>query len=264
MVERPPEAGGNDFQTRLTADASRGVRSRRDGEAKRLAAMVRYKERRVAPETGVLSSSSRGDRTEADAMWQEDQRRYYLLAARHLEDAREQGFPKGREALGLLLLGKSLCISREYTDSRPILEQAPSLSRTRRGNPLAAVPSLYLGPQPDFVKASPTTPNTWPTISCRAANVLRGCSSRDNSLQGRTSRGMPQSLGGNPRRFAGLRRCHRAARTTADEGGRAIGRNRVRRRPARGPQKYREAIDTLRKAQCAVAPAAKWCRNRCT
>ena len=61
---------------------------------------------------------------EADSMWDEDQRRYYLLAARHLEDARRRGFPAHREGEGLFLLGKSLCLSREYSASQPILEQS--------------------------------------------------------------------------------------------------------------------------------------------
>src|SRR5207244_3560656 len=49
---------------------------------------------------------------------------YYVLAARHLEDAHRHGFPAGREGEGLFLLGKSLCLSLEYTASQPILEQA--------------------------------------------------------------------------------------------------------------------------------------------
>jgi TolA-binding protein len=61
---------------------------------------------------------------EADSMWEEDQRRYYLLAARHLDEARRRGFPADREAEGLFLLGKSLCLSREYSASRSILEAA--------------------------------------------------------------------------------------------------------------------------------------------
>ncbi len=61
---------------------------------------------------------------EADSMWGDDQRRYYVLAARHLDEARRFGFLGTRESEALFLLGKSLCLSREYTASRPILEQA--------------------------------------------------------------------------------------------------------------------------------------------
>jgi tetratricopeptide (TPR) repeat protein len=61
---------------------------------------------------------------QADTLWEEDQRRYYLLAARYLEESRHLGFPPGREGQGLFLLGKSLCLSRQYNASREILERA--------------------------------------------------------------------------------------------------------------------------------------------
>ena len=61
---------------------------------------------------------------QADTLWEEDQRRYYLLAARYLEESRQMGFPADREGQGLFLLGKSLCLSRQYNASREILEQA--------------------------------------------------------------------------------------------------------------------------------------------
>jgi len=58
---------------------------------------------------------------EADVTWSRDQRRYYLLAARYLEEARDRGFPPGRRAEGLYLLGRSLCLSGQLAASRPIL-----------------------------------------------------------------------------------------------------------------------------------------------
>ena len=95
------------------------------GEAKRLALLSREQGGGEAAEAGG-SSFVLGAVTamEADAMADEDQRRYYLLAARHLEEARRSGFPAAREGEGLFLLGKSLCLSREYTASQSILEQA--------------------------------------------------------------------------------------------------------------------------------------------
>ncbi|HEV3418618.1 MAG TPA: tetratricopeptide repeat protein, partial [Pirellulales bacterium] len=94
-------------------------------DAKRLAALTR-------DQRGASAAESSGSRfvlgaataMEADSMWDEDQRRYYLLAARHLEEARRGGFSKEREGQGMFLLGKSLCLSREYTASQSILERA--------------------------------------------------------------------------------------------------------------------------------------------
>ena len=51
---------------------------------------------------------------QADTMWEEDQRRYYLVASRYLAESESLGFPPDREAQGLLLLGKSLCLSRQF------------------------------------------------------------------------------------------------------------------------------------------------------
>ena len=61
---------------------------------------------------------------QADTLWEEDQRRYYLLAARYLEESQHLGFPPDRDGQGLFLLGKSLCLSRQYDASREVLEQA--------------------------------------------------------------------------------------------------------------------------------------------
>ncbi|HEV2969632.1 MAG TPA: tetratricopeptide repeat protein [Pirellulales bacterium] len=94
-------------------------------DAKRLAALTRDQRGISAAESsGASFVLGAATAMEADSMWDEDQRRYYLLAARHLEDARRGGFPKGREGKGLFLLGKSLCLSREYTASQAILERA--------------------------------------------------------------------------------------------------------------------------------------------
>jgi len=61
---------------------------------------------------------------EADATWSRDQRQYYLLGARYLEEARDRGFPPERGAEGLYLLGRSLCLSGQFAASRPVLLSA--------------------------------------------------------------------------------------------------------------------------------------------
>jgi len=48
----------------------------------------------------------------------------FTLAARYLEEARDRGFPAGRRADGLLLLGKSLWEARRYVPARLALAEA--------------------------------------------------------------------------------------------------------------------------------------------
>ncbi len=88
---------------------------------------------------------------EADALWEDDQRRYYLLASRQLDEARQKGFPAEREGQGLYLLGKSLCKSREYTASRAYLEQALSSFPDQATEIHGLLARAYmLGPHPDL------------------------------------------------------------------------------------------------------------------
>lgn len=61
---------------------------------------------------------------DAERLWDQDQRRYFRLAARYLEDARKEGYIEGREGLGTFLLGKSLLMSGNVEASRPVLEAA--------------------------------------------------------------------------------------------------------------------------------------------
>lgn len=120
-VKPPPKQTRKDYITAALAALDRGD----DVAAKRLAQLAREQDASEGADAGgiafVLGAATA---MEADSMWGEDQRRYYVLAARQLEDARRIGFTPAREGQGLFLLGKSLCLSREYTASRPILEQA--------------------------------------------------------------------------------------------------------------------------------------------
>jgi TolA-binding protein len=61
---------------------------------------------------------------DAERLWGRDQKRYFRLAARYLEESRDKGFPEGYEGKGLLLLGKSLLMSGQVVPSREALEHA--------------------------------------------------------------------------------------------------------------------------------------------
>ena len=50
--------------------------------------------------------------------------KFYLLASRYLEEARDRGFPPERWAQGLLLLAKSLYYSDQFAQSLPVLHEA--------------------------------------------------------------------------------------------------------------------------------------------
>ncbi len=82
---------------------------------------------------------------EADGLWEEDKSRSYLIAARYLEEAHDTGFPEGREAVGLLAYGRSLCLGKQFALSRPVLLRA----MTANPNDTSLIHSLlteaYLG-----------------------------------------------------------------------------------------------------------------------
>ncbi len=58
---------------------------------------------------------------EAESAWSKDKINYYQLAAAYLDEARDRGFPPGRRAEGLYLLGTSLYLSGRISESRPVL-----------------------------------------------------------------------------------------------------------------------------------------------
>ena len=69
---------------------------------------------------------------EADDTWSKDRTHRYLVAARYLEEARDRGFPPGRRAQGLYLLGRSLYLSGQIPASRPVLLSALKVNRDER------------------------------------------------------------------------------------------------------------------------------------
>ncbi len=116
----PPAAKKTDYLKGALEALDRGDYA----EAKRLALLINEQGGEAAETGGPSFVLGAVAAREADSMWDEDQRRYYLSAARRLDEARRRGFPSGREAQGLFLLGKSFCLSREYSASRPVLEAA--------------------------------------------------------------------------------------------------------------------------------------------
>ncbi len=69
---------------------------------------------------------------EADDTWSKDKTQRYLLASRYLEQARDLGFPVGRRAEGLFLLGKSLYFSGQIPASRLALLDALKVDKNRK------------------------------------------------------------------------------------------------------------------------------------
>lgn len=67
----------------------------------------------------------------ASAMLGRERSRQELLAARYLSEAYQYGFPPGREAEGLYLLGKNLCLSGQAAESVPVLKEALPLNPDR-------------------------------------------------------------------------------------------------------------------------------------
>ena len=62
---------------------------------------------------------------EAESLWDERYAsKFYLVASRYLEKSRDAGWPAGRQAEGLLLLGKSLQESGRHEQCVPVLEEA--------------------------------------------------------------------------------------------------------------------------------------------
>jgi tetratricopeptide (TPR) repeat protein len=61
---------------------------------------------------------------EAKESWSSDKEKQYLLASRYLEEARDRGFPEGRDAEGLYTLGKTLFLSGQIPASRSALRAA--------------------------------------------------------------------------------------------------------------------------------------------
>lgn len=68
-----------------------------------------------------------GAATAADAASQQSQlerRRQYLIASRYLEEAKQRGFPRGRQKQGLVLLATTTFLAEQFEDAIPRIEEA--------------------------------------------------------------------------------------------------------------------------------------------
>jgi tetratricopeptide (TPR) repeat protein len=91
---------------------------------------------------------------DAERLWGPDQKRYFRLAARYLEESRGKGFPAGYEGKGLLLLGKSLLQCGQVAESREALEEALAIG-AQPGDELSRLLMLAYKsePEPNFDRA---------------------------------------------------------------------------------------------------------------
>jgi TolA-binding protein len=91
---------------------------------------------------------------DAERLWGDDQKRYFRLAAGYLEQSRDKGFPPGREAVGLMLLGKSLLMCGRVAESRTALEDALQANPQAEPELLRLLVLAYKSdPQPNFDRA---------------------------------------------------------------------------------------------------------------
>jgi tetratricopeptide (TPR) repeat protein len=95
------------------------------GEARRMAEELR--QGRLPPDAPLGAAAfllGAAAAYEAEDPWKAEHEPLDLVAARYLEEARDLGFPPGREGEGLYLLGRSLYRSRRMAESRLVLQRA--------------------------------------------------------------------------------------------------------------------------------------------
>ncbi|OHB84482.1 MAG: hypothetical protein A2V98_19005, partial [Planctomycetes bacterium RBG_16_64_12] len=91
---------------------------------------------------------------EAHDAWGSNREQLNLVAARYLEEARDLGFPPGREGEGLFLLGTSLYLTGQAAASRPVLEQALEANPRQRTEIHRLLAAAYLEDAvPKFLEA---------------------------------------------------------------------------------------------------------------
>lgn len=91
---------------------------------------------------------------EADATWASDKTNYHLVAARYLDEARDRGFPPGRDAEGLHALGRCLFLSGQIESSRAVLREALAVNPQRKTELHRLLASAYSnGPNPKYAEA---------------------------------------------------------------------------------------------------------------
>jgi tetratricopeptide (TPR) repeat protein len=83
---------------------------------------------------------------QADDAWRQQKQKagQYLAASRYLQQADRSGFPPGREAEGLFLLGKCLYLAGQIPASRPVLQEALQVNKTKQSELHWLLGSAYM------------------------------------------------------------------------------------------------------------------------
>lgn len=138
-------AGDKELEQFTIEDALEAL-DHQDYERARLASQFLLKPGAVNPsELGgpvfVLGAVAMAD---AELAWDDRKHGKYLLAARYLEEARDRGFPAGRKADGLIMLGQSLIQSRQYSAARLALHEALEAAPKRSASVQQLLATAYL------------------------------------------------------------------------------------------------------------------------
>lgn len=124
-----------------------------DEEARSIIAELQDEEDLTAEDYGgglyVLGALKVND---AEKQWSSDRSRTdYFVASKYLEEAKAIGFPEGREADGLYLLGKSLIESRQLKEGITNLRRAISAGAHGEARAhLLLAEAFFFAPEPDF------------------------------------------------------------------------------------------------------------------
>ncbi len=93
-------------------------------DARRIAEQVDRKDLSTTEQGGLEYVLAAVAAQEGDELWGQEKKDYFLLAAKHMELARERGYPRALDPEGLYLFGRSLYLSGRVAESLPILEKA--------------------------------------------------------------------------------------------------------------------------------------------
>jgi tetratricopeptide (TPR) repeat protein len=116
---------------------------------------------------------------EAQAASADQKSKLYPIAVRYLGDACRLGFPKGREATGYALLGKSLYSNSQFVACEPFLQEALNLKVKNPGEIHYLLAELHLR------QANPDLSETWQqNVQAMADPSLSPQLRRDASIQG--------------------------------------------------------------------------------
>lgn len=177
------------------ADVLKALDSGQPDEARQLAARLQQQDN-LPPDYWGLPAYTQGvaayqkaDQTLSDGTKKDR----YLLAARHLGESRELGFPPERNSEGLFLLGRSLYCSEQYAASQAVLKEALKACPKRKTEIHALLAGAYLNaPNPvltqaleynQLVLADPkVTPDLYREMRLQQAQILLRSGKADEAL----------------------------------------------------------------------------------